>query len=84
MDDGRNSGGVRLGGSSGWTSADAAGLLIFPGLVRYALKTYGMICADNGSDWYITGTHDKRWNNDEMASIRQVTGKDLEVVRMAR
>ncbi|MBN9418442.1 MAG: hypothetical protein J0I12_23535 [Candidatus Eremiobacteraeota bacterium] len=132
----------------GWTSADAAGLPIFPGLVRYdevveqgeirhalrftarrtrkafvaparhyasdstdpnlppmgmrvrlkasydisafpkhaqvvlrALKTYGMILADNGSDWYVSGTHDERWDNDEMAAIQRVTGRDLEVVR---
>ena len=135
----------------GWTSADAAGLPIFPGLVRYdevieqreirhalrftvgrtrrafvsparhfasseddlnlppmgmrvrlkacydisrfpknvqvilrALKTYGMICADNGSDWFISGTHDERWNDEELSAIKQVVGKDLEVVRMPR
>ena len=135
----------------GWTSADAAGLPIFPGLVRYdevveqgeirhalrftvrrtrnsfipparhfasdssdkslppmgmrvrlkasydisgfpkhaqvvlrALKTYGMILADNGSDWYVSGSHDERWNNDEMAAINGVKGKDLEVVKMSR
>ncbi|MFN8611232.1 MAG: hypothetical protein U0931_27055 [Vulcanimicrobiota bacterium] len=132
---------------AGWTSADAAGLPIFPGLVRYdevaelgeirhalrftvsrsrracvpparhfasdsddpnlppmgmrvrlragydianfpprvqvilkALKTYGMICADNGSDWFISGTHDQRWNDEELSSLKRVTGKDLEVV----
>lgn len=136
---------------AGWTSADAAGLPIFPGLVRYdevveqkvirhalrftvsrtrrafigparhfassddnphlppmgmrvrlkasydisgfpqnvqvvlqALKTYGMICADNGSDWFVSGTHDERWNNDEMAALGRVTGRDLEVVRGTR
>jgi len=135
---------------AGWTSADAAGLPIFPGLVRYdevveqgeirhalrftvertrrayiaparhyasdfndknlppmgmrvrlkanhdisaypknaqvvlrALKTYGMILADNGSNWYVSGTHDERWDNEEMASIKAVKGEDLEVVRMA-
>jgi len=136
---------------AGHTSADAAGLPIFPGLVRYdevaelgeirhalrftvsrtraayvpparhfasdfddpnlppmgmrvrlkasydisgfpkrvqvilrALKTYGMMCADNGSDWFISGTHDPRWNNDELAALRRVKGKDLEVVRGGR
>ncbi len=135
---------------AGHTSADAAGLPIFPGLVRYdeveergeirhalrftvrrtrrayipparhfasdsndpnlppmgmrvrlkaaydisgfpkrvqvilrALKTYGMICADNGSDWFISGTHDRRWSNEELAALRRVKGRDLEVVRMA-
>ena len=132
---------------AGWTSADAAGLPIFPGLVRYdeavrqgeidhalrftvsrtqrayippathfasnktdpnlppmglrvrlradydlspfpapvrviltALKKYGMFVADNGSDWFITGAPDPRWNDDELASLRQVKGRDFEVV----
>ncbi len=131
----------------GWTSADAAGLPIFPGLVRYeevaggevrhafrftvrrsqkkhwwparhdasketgaelppmgmrvrlkaeydlskfpkrvqvilrALQTYGMILADNGSDWFISGVPDKRWSDDELHAIKQVKGKDLEVVQ---
>ncbi|MBT5019670.1 MAG: hypothetical protein HON04_13115 [Planctomicrobium sp.] len=133
----------------GWTSADAAGLPIFPGLVRYdevveqkeirhalrftvnntrrafvapathwasrsndprlpplgmrvrlkadydisdfpaetqviltALKKYGMILADNGSDWYISGSPDPRWDNDSIHALKKVTGKDLEVVLM--
>ena len=135
-----------------WTSADAAGLPIFPGLVRYdeaslgpggirhalrftvsrtrrayvppathwassntspdlppmgmrvrlragyaipasfsaetrailtALKTHGMIVADNGSNWFLSGAPDERWNNDRLKSeLRQVTGRDFEVVRM--
>ncbi len=129
----------------GWTSADAAGLPIFPGLVRYdevaagviahalrftaphtrnshiyparhdagsnnpnyppmglrvrlkadydisqfspqaqvilqALKTYGMILADNGGAWYMTGAPDPRWNDDQINELKQVTGADLEVV----
>jgi hypothetical protein len=134
---------------AGWTSADAAGLPIFPGLVRYdevveqgainhalrftvsqsrkgyvwparhyasdntsvdlppmgmrvrlkagfdisgfpanvqvilqALKTYGMIVADNGSNWYISGAPDARWDDDELHSLGQVTGDDFEVVLM--
>ena len=132
---------------SGWTSADAAGLPILPGLVRYdevasgeirhalrftapqtrkkyiwparhyassltalnyppmgqrfrlkasvdisrfspdvqvilrALKTYGLILADNGSSWYLSGVPDPRWNNDALVSeLRQVTGSDFEAV----
>jgi hypothetical protein len=134
---------------TGWTSADAAGLPILPGLVRYdevvgqgaishalrfttrrtrrayvpparhfasrmtdknlppmgmrvrlrgsfdvgpfpasvqvilnALKTYGMFVADNGSDWFISGAPDPRWNDDELSSIRRVLGREFEVVRM--
>jgi hypothetical protein len=143
---------VRPGGLPGWTSADAAGLPIFPGLARYeeaalgpggirhalrftvarsrrayvppathwassntsaslppmgmrvrlkagyvipasfsvatralltAMKTYGMIVADNGSNWYVSGAPDERWDNDTLNSeLRQVRGRDFEVVRM--
>ncbi|MBL8509974.1 MAG: hypothetical protein JNM11_15985 [Chitinimonas sp.] len=141
---------VRPGGKPGWTSADAAGLPIFPGLVRYdeaasgtirhalrftvsqsrrayvppathwaasstdpnrapmgmrvrlkasyaipasfstesrailqAMKTYGMIVADNGSNWYVSGAPDDRWNNDKLVrELGSVKGGDFEVIRM--
>ncbi len=131
---------------AGWTSADAAGLPILPGLVRYeeaasgqinhalrftvsqtqrayvwparhyassntslslppmgmrfrlkasfdtsryssqarvileALKTYGMILADNGSNWYISGVPDERWDNDILRTIGGVLGSNFEAV----
>ena len=131
---------------AGWTSADAAGLPILPGLARYdevaagsinhalrftapqtrrayiyparhyasdstdpslppmglrvrlkasfdissfppqtwvvlrALKRYGMILADNGSPWYISGAPDPRWSNDDLHSLGRLTGADFEVV----
>ncbi|MEI9811771.1 MAG: hypothetical protein WDO18_03465 [Acidobacteriota bacterium] len=131
---------------AGWTSADAAGLPIFPGLVRYdeiaageirhairltvpqtrntyvwparhyassltganyppmgqrfrlranfdistypadvqiilrALKKYGLIVADNGSAWYISGAPDSRWNNSNLATLHNVVGSNLEAV----
>jgi hypothetical protein len=132
---------------SGWTSADAAGLPILPGLVRYdevaageirhavrftapqtrsdyvwparhqassltgeqipkmgqrfrlkanfdisrfsapvrvilqAMKAYGLILADNGSAWYISGVPDSRWDNDMLVSeLAQVKGSDFEAV----
>lgn len=133
----------------GWTSADAAGLPILPGLVRYeeveageiahairftarnshirkayiwparhqantssslllppmgqrfrlkadfsiagfsahtqvilrAMKKYGIILADNGSDWYISGTPDDRWDNDTLVGeFRRIQGGDFEAV----
>lgn len=134
---------------AGWTSADAAGLPIFPGLVRYdevaelreirhalrftarrtrrayvpparhfasrsddpslppmgmrvrlrrdfdlsgfppqarviltALQRYGMLLADNGGDWFISGTPDPRWNDAELKSLKRVCGKDLEVIQL--
>ena len=127
-----------------WTSADAAGLPILPGLVRYdeilageikhalrftaeetagyiwparhltsdaqegippmgarfrlkadydisgfrpemqvilqAMKTYGIILADNGSNWYVTGAPDERWDNDMLHLLDVVTGDDFEAV----
>jgi hypothetical protein len=51
-------------------------------VILQALKTYGMILADNGSNWYISGTPDPRWNADEINAMKQVKGSDFEVVRM--
>jgi hypothetical protein len=131
----------------GWTSADAAGLPILPGLIRYdevaagliahalrftapytarayiyparhqagcttnsrclppmglrvrlkasvdlsrfspanrvilsALKRYGLLLADNGSAWYITGVPDARWNDDDLHLLNGITGADFEAV----
>lgn len=130
----------------GWTSADAAGLPIFPGLVRYdevasgeirhairftaprtrdahvwparhhagasndpdlppmgqrfrlradfdlsgyhphvqvvleAMKTYGIVLADNGSAWYLSGAPDPRWDNDVLRQLGDVEGSDFEAV----
>jgi hypothetical protein len=131
---------------AGWTSADAAGLPIFPGLARYdearrgvidhalrftvqrtrrayvyparhyassltdpnlppmglrvrlkssfdvrpfprqarivliALKRYGMLVADNGADWYISGAPSPGWSNDQLHTLGRVKGSDFEVV----
>jgi hypothetical protein len=131
---------------AGWTSADAAGLPIFPGLARWdevargridhalrftapetrrayvyparhyasssndpslppmglrvrlkasvnvssfppqarvvlrALQRYGMILADNGSPWYVSGAPNKHWSNDQLHSLGRLTGADFEVV----
>jgi len=48
--------------------------------VLIALKRYGMILADNGSSWYITGAPDRGWNNDDLHSLGKVKGSDFEVV----
>lgn len=133
---------------AGWTSADAAGLPIFPGLARYdevaagainhalrftvahtrkayvaparhwassstnvnyppmgmrvrlkasfdistfppqaqvilrAMKKYGMIVADNGSNWYVSGAPDSRWSDDQLNSLKSIQGSNFEVVQM--
>ncbi len=130
----------------GWTSADAAGLPILPGLVRYdevlageinhairftvqatqkaylwparhyassntstsvppmgarfrlksafnvsgfppevqvvlnAMKKYGIIVADNGSNWFVSGVPDERWNNDNLATLHNIPGSNFEAV----
>jgi hypothetical protein len=130
----------------GWTSADAAGLPIYPGLVRYeevasgtidhairftasqtqqayvwparhfassitdpsvppmgqrfrlkasfdlsgyspeiqviltAFKQYGIILADNGSSWYISGAPDERWDNDVLNELKTIPGSAFEAV----
>jgi hypothetical protein len=131
---------------NGWTSADAAGLPILPGLVRYdevaaglidhalrftapktcsshiyparhdagsyscssyppmglrvrlkasvdisgfgpqarviltALKRYGMLLADNGSPWYVTGAPNASWDDDQLHDLQQLHGSDFEAV----
>jgi hypothetical protein len=133
----------------GWTSADAAGLPVFPGLVGYdearkgtidhairvtfsstrdawihpashcagdtndadappmgmrlrlrpgydlsglsgearaiavALKRYGMIVADNGSNWFFSGTSDRRWNDENLNQLKDIPGSAFQVVRSA-
>ncbi|MCK6473337.1 MAG: hypothetical protein L6R28_16460 [Planctomycetes bacterium] len=136
---------------AGWTSADAAGLPVFPGLARYdeaveageirhalrftvrktqrgyiapathfasrssdpklppmglrvrlkagfddskapksaqailrCLKTYGMILADNGGDWFISGAPNPKWNDDELRWLKKVKGSDLEAVETGK
>jgi hypothetical protein len=51
-------------------------------VILEALKKYGMFLADNGSDWYVTGAPDPRWNDDRLRELKRVKGGDLEVVRM--
>lgn len=51
-------------------------------VILRALKKYGMIVADNGSNWYLSGVADSRWNDGEMNTLKQLRGSDFEVVRM--
>jgi hypothetical protein len=51
-------------------------------VILTALKTYGMLLADNGSDWYLSGAPDPRWDDDELGTLKRIKGHDLEVVRM--
>ena len=49
-------------------------------VILQALKTYGMIVADNGSSWYISGAVDKRWNDDDLDQLKTVPGTAFEAV----
>jgi hypothetical protein len=50
-------------------------------IVLRALKRYGMIVADNGQDWYITGASDRRWNDEDLDQLKTVPGQAFEAVR---
>jgi hypothetical protein len=50
-------------------------------VVLEALKRYGMIVADNGSDWFITGAADRRWDDEDLNQLKRVPGRAFEVVR---
>jgi hypothetical protein len=49
-------------------------------VVCAALKTYGMIVADNGSNWYISGAPDPRWDDDALGDLKSIPGSAFEVV----
>ena len=49
-------------------------------VVATALKRYGAIVADNGSDWYVSGAPHPRWDNDQLHALDRITGRDFEVV----
>ena len=58
----------------------------FPASVRpilVALKRYGMMLADNGSSWFLSGAPDPRWNDDELHALQQLTGADFEAVDLS-
>jgi hypothetical protein len=49
-------------------------------IIAQAMKTYGIILADNGSPWYVTGAPDERWNNSTLRQLHSLTGNDFEAV----
>ena len=49
-------------------------------IVLEALKRYGMVVADNGSDWFVSGAPDPRWSNDDLHTLGRVKGSEFEVV----
>ena len=51
-------------------------------VILRALKKYGMILADNGGDWFLSGAPDPRWNDENLHTLKKIKGRDLEVVLM--
>lgn len=51
-------------------------------VILNAMKNYGLILADIGSDFYITGAPDERWNNDDLNQLKNLKATDFEVVQM--
>jgi hypothetical protein len=51
-------------------------------VILRALNRYGMIVADNGSDWFLSGAADARWNDAEINTLKLLKGSDFEVVLM--
>ena len=70
-------------GTTAWARLEAGfGLGGFSGAgraVAEALKRYGMIVADNGSDWFISGTGDPRWDDHDLDQLKRVPGAAFEV-----
>jgi hypothetical protein len=61
-------------------SVDISGFGPQARVILKALKRYGMILADNGSDWFVTGAPDPGWDDDDLHQLHEITGSDFEVV----
>jgi hypothetical protein len=44
------------------------------------MREYGLIVADNGSDWFVSGAPNAGWDNDQLHALGRITGRDFEVV----
>jgi hypothetical protein len=49
--------------------------------IAVAMKRYGLIVADNGSNWYISGTSDRRWDDENLDQLKSIPGRAFEVVK---
>ena len=63
-------------------SVDISGYSPSMQVILRALKKYGMILADNGSNWFISGAPDPRWSDDDLNTLKQIKGSNFEVVKM--
>jgi hypothetical protein len=62
-------------------SVDISGLPSQARVVARAMQEYGLIVADNGSDWFVSGAPHPRWDNDQLQQLRALRGSDFEVVQ---
>lgn len=63
-------------------SVDISGLPRQARVVARAMKEYGVIVADNGSDWFVTGAPHPRWDDEQLNALKRLKGGDFEVVRV--
>jgi hypothetical protein len=63
---------------------DVSGLPPQARRIARAMQRYGLIVADNGSDWFVSGAPDPRWDDDQLHALRGLHGRDFEVVRVSR
>ena len=61
-------------------SVDISGFSAANQVILKALKTYGMILADNGSSWFVSGATDNGWNDEELGELKRLKGSDFEAV----
>src|SRR5260370_14042695 len=61
-------------------STNISGLTPQAKVIAQAMKTYGLILADNGSDWFISGASDTNFNDSDLHNLNQLHGSDFEVV----
>jgi hypothetical protein len=61
-------------------SFDTSGFSAHAQVILEAMKAYGLILADNGSPWYISGAPDERWDNDVLHELDVLSGSDFEAV----
>src|SRR3954471_1903131 len=72
--------GLRLRLSAGY---DISGITGPARAIAVALKQYGLIVADNGSNWFISGTSDRRWPDENLDQLKSIPGSAFEVVQSA-
>jgi hypothetical protein len=70
--------GLRLRLKAGYDLSGFSGVAL---TIAQALKRYGFIVADNGSNWYFSGTSDRRWPDGNLNQLKGIPGSAFEVVR---